>query len=173
MKSVRIGMVGIALSAIAFLAGCTPAVTDDEVTKVDLTVSDVWIKAVPDLAADGDMTGMFMTIENSGDEDLYVTGGEDLSGHTESLLEAHEVVADDSGQMVMQKAEGGILVPAHGKVQLMPGGFHIMFWNLTTPIAVGDSIDAKLKVSDGSTIDVTAVAMTIDNGTETYVSGNK
>ncbi len=168
MKTHRMGAVAIFVAALAVLTGCTNPVTNSEPT---VTVTDAWVRAVPDLA-EGDMTGVFMTIANSGTEDVYVTGGTDTTGLTETPLEAHEVVADASGEMVMQLAEGGILVPAGGSVQLMPGGFHIMYWNLTKPIAVGDTITLTLNLSDGTTIDVNAIAMTLDGGTEKYVPAN-
>lgn len=169
MKTLRANAAAIIVAALAVLTGCAaPADTSPAST---LTVTDVWVRAVPDLA-EGDMTGVFMTIENSGNEDVYITGGTDTTGLTDTLLEAHEVVANDAGEMVMQMAEGGILVPAGGSVQLMPGGFHIMYWNLTSPIAVGDTITMTLDVSDGTTIDVSAIAMTLEGGTEKYVPGD-
>ena len=169
MKTLRTSAVAVVIAALAALTGCaSPATTSPEST---LTVSDVWVRAVPDLA-EGDMTGVFMTVENTGTEDVYLTGGTDTTGITETPLEAHEVVSNDAGEMVMQLAEGGILIPAGGSVQLMPGGFHIMYWNLTSPIEVGDQITLTLDVSDGTTIDVTAIAMTLEGGTEKYVPAN-
>ncbi|MFM2412695.1 MAG: hypothetical protein RLZZ587_1028 [Actinomycetota bacterium] len=165
MKTLRTSAVAVVIAALAVLSGCAaPAAT----TEPTLTITDVWVRAVPDLA-DGDMTGVFMTVENTGTEDVYLTGGTDTTGITETPLEAHEVVSNDAGEMVMQLAEGGILVPAGGSVQLMPGGYHIMYWNLTSPIEVGDTITMTLDVSDGTTIDVSAIAMTLEGGTEKYV----
>ena len=63
-------------------------------------------------------------------------------------------------------------MPADGGVELKPGGYHIMYWNLTKPIAVGDSINLTLDVSDGTTVDISAIAMTIEGGTEKYVPGD-
>lgn len=167
MKILRTGLSALIIATIAALAGCA----SDATSETNITVSDAWVRAVPELA-EGNMTGVFMTIENPSDTDVYITGGTDTTGLTETPLEAHEVVADDSGEMVMQMAEDGILVPAHGSVQLKPGGFHIMYWEMTSPIAVGDTITFTLNVSDGSTIDVSAIAMTLDGGTEKYVPGD-
>lgn len=169
MKTLRTSAVAVVIAALAVLTGCAaPATTEPESA---LTITDVWVRAVPDLA-EGDMTGVFMTVENSGTEDVYLTGGTDTTGITETPLEAHEVVSNDAGEMVMQLAEGGILVPAGGSVQLMPGGYHVMYWNLSSPIAVGDTITMTLDVSDGTTIDISAIAMTLEGGTEKYVPAN-
>ncbi|MEY4477162.1 MAG: hypothetical protein RJA31_666 [Actinomycetota bacterium] len=159
-----------AVALVATLTGCSTA-SDDHAShdlSSTLTITDVWVKAIPDLA-EGDMTGVFMTVENTGTEDVYLTGGTDTTGITETPLEAHEVVANDAGEMVMQLADGGILVPAGGSVQLMPGGYHIMYWDVTKPIAVGDTITLTLNVSDGTTLDLSAIAMTIEGGVEKYV----
>ena len=169
MKTIRTSAVVVVIAALAVLTGCAaPATTASESA---LTITDVWVRAVPDLA-EGDMTGVFMTVENSGPEDVYLTGGTDTTGITETPLEAHEVVSNDAGEMVMQLAQSGILVPAGGSVQLMPGGYHIMYWNLTSPIKVGDTITMTLDVSDGTTIDISAIAMTLEGGTEKYVPAN-
>ena len=155
-----------AVALVATLTGCSaPQEATPEST---LTITDVWVKAIPDLA-EGDMTGLFMTVENTGTEDVYLTGGTDTTGITETPLEAHEVVANDAGEMVMQLADGGILVPAGGSVQLMPGGYHIMYWDVTTPIVAGDTITLTLNVSDGTTIELSAIAMTLEGGVEKYV----
>lgn len=158
------GVIAVAVIAWFVVTWPIPASTEGAVV-----VRDAWVRALPDLAVDGDMTGVFMVLENTGTEDISVTGGTDTSGHTETPLEAHEVVKNDAGEMVMQLAEGGILVPAGGSVQLMPGGYHIMYWNISTPIAVGDEITFTLNLSNGETIDVTAVAMTLEAGQERYV----
>jgi copper(I)-binding protein len=167
-KLIASGVAAVAL--IATLTACAAPVDDhaghDHASA--LTVTDVWVKAVPDLG-EMPMTGAFMVIENTSDEDLYITGGTDTSGITEMPLEAHEVVMDDSGEMVMQVVDGGIKIPAGESVQLMPGGYHIMYLMMMKPIAVGDTITFTLNVSDGSTLELSAIAMTLEGGVEEYV----
>ena len=161
-----------AVALIATLTGCAAPVDEhadhDHDHSSALTITDVWVKAVPELG-EMPMTGAFMVIENTSGEDLYITGGTDTSGVTETPLEAHEVVMDASGEMVMQVVDGGIKIPAGESVQLMPGGYHIMYLMMMKPIAVGDTITFTLNVSDGSTIDVSALAMTLEGGVEEYV----
>lgn len=154
------------LFILSTLTGCAPATSPD----VSPVVTDVWIRAIPDVAKDGDMTGMFMTVANPGDTDIFLTGGTTAPTVSAEPLDAHEVVTNDAGEMVMQKTDHGILVPAHGSVQLAPGGFHIMFWKLAAPIAVGSTVPATLTFSNGTTVDVTAVAMTVEMGQEKYVA---
>ncbi|MEG0161841.1 MAG: hypothetical protein RR714_06010, partial [Aurantimicrobium sp.] len=72
-------LVAVAIAALA-LVGCAPA-TPEAVTP---TASDVWIKAVPELMDGMAMTGVFMTLENSSDEDIELVGA---TNTTEGLSE--------------------------------------------------------------------------------------
>ena len=170
MSSIQKLLVALGVVAVAAIAWVATGIGNPAPSaEPAIVVRDAWVKAVPDLAVDGDMTGAFMVLENTTDEDIFVTGGTDNSGYTMMPLEAHEVVANDAGEMVMQPAEGGILIPAGDMVQLMPGGFHIMYMMMTKPIAVGDDVSFTLTLSNGDTLDVTAVAMTLEGGQERYV----
>lgn len=151
--------VATALIAGLALAGCAPATPAAPMP----TAKDVWIKAVPKLS-DGDMTGMFGTFSNDTDAVIYLTGGTATdSSVTATKLDAHEVVKDANGKMVMQEVKSGIPIPAHGSVTLKPGSYHVMFWNLKKPILAGDKVGATLTFSNGTRLDVTAVARDISN----------
>ena len=151
-----LSLVAVTLAALA-LVGCAPA----PVEPVAPTASDVWIKAVPELMDGMAMTGLFGTFENPTDEDIAILGGVSDEQWTDTKLDAHEVVKNDAGEMVMQEAKGGIIIPAHGAVTLKPGGYHVMFWDLKKPIAVGDKVKATITFSNGTSIDVEAVARDI------------
>ena len=144
--------------ATAALTACAPA------TPATPTISDAWVKAVPEVMKDMDMTALFGVVSNPTDETIYLTGGTVADASiTTTKLDAHEVVKGDDGKMKMQEVDGGIAVPAHGSVTLKPGSYHIMFWNLKKPIAVGDNVEVTLNFSNGSTLKVTAVARDIAN----------
>lgn len=161
------------VSAFVFLifalSGCAITTHTNESIDNPLVISDVWVKAVPDLAADKSMTAMFMTVENPSGTDIYITGGAADSELTDMAVEAHEVVMDSAGEMTMQKTENGILIPAHSTIQLQPGGFHIMLMMLKKPIIVGDEVTVNLTLSNGGSVAVTGIAMTLDGGSEKYV----
>lgn len=143
------------------LTACAPASSS---TPTSPTIADAWVKAVPEVMKDMDMTALFGEVTNPTDETVYLTGGTVADATlTETKLDAHEVVKDADGKMKMQEVSNGIPVPAHGSVTLKPGSFHVMFWNLKKPIAVGDEITVTLNFSNGSTLNVTAVARDISN----------
>ena len=159
----RLSLVAVAIAALA-LVGCAPATSEP----VAPTASDVWIKAQPELMDGMAMTGLFGTFENPTDEDITLLGGVADQQWTDTKLDAHEVVKNDAGEMVMQEAKGGIVIPAHGSVTLKPGGYHVMFWDLKKPIAVGDTVKATIEFSNGTSIEVDAVAREIANANEHY-----
>jgi copper(I)-binding protein len=161
MKTTKTRIAALAIAAVfssALLTACAPA------APATPTVSDAWVKAVPDLMADMNMTALFGVVSNPSNETVYLTGGTVADATlTDSKLDAHEVVKDADGKMKMQEVKGGIPVPAHGSVTLKPGSFHIMFWNLKKPVAVGDNIEVTLNFSNGTHVKVDAVARDIAN----------
>ena len=159
-----LSLASIIVAALA-LVGCAPA-TPEPVTP---SATDVWVKAVPELMDGMAMTGVFMTLENPSDEDITLVGATNTTeGLTESPLEVHEVVKNDAGDMVMQEAKGGIVIPAKGSLTLKPGGFHVMYWDLLKPIPVGSTITLTLEFSNGTTLPIEAIAREIANANETY-----
>jgi copper(I)-binding protein len=108
------------------------------------------------------MTGVFMTLENPSEEDISLVGATNTTeGLTETPMEIHEVIMGDDGEMKMQMVEGGIVIPAGGSVELKPGGYHVMYWDLLKPIPVGSNVTLTLEFSNGTTLDVDAVARDI------------
>jgi copper(I)-binding protein len=106
------------------------------------------------------MTGSFMTIANSSDEDITLTGG---SSDVAGLIEIHEVI---DGSMVPMSE--GLVIPANGSVKLRMGGYHVMLMELNSELKAGDEVAVTLKFSDGSTVDYTAPVKTIAMDDEVY-----
>ncbi len=94
-----------------FLAGLSLA-------QPKIEVKDAWVREVPPTSK---MSAAYMVIENKGKEaDRLV----DASNNVSEITELHETV---EGRMRRVKA---IEIPAGGKVELKPGGLHIMLINL-------------------------------------------
>lgn len=161
MKTTKTRIAALAIAAVfsaALLTACAPAAPTAP------TVSDAWVKAVPKVMAEMNMTALFGVVSNPSNETVYLTGGTVADATlTDSKLDAHEVVKGADGKMKMQEMKSGIPVPAHGSVTLKPGSFHIMFWNLKKPVAVGDNIEVTLNFSNGTHVKVDAVARDIAN----------
>ena len=106
------------------------------------------------------MTGSFMTIANSSDEDITLTGG---SSDVAGVIEIHEVI--DGSMLPMAE---GLVIPANGDVKLGMGGYHVMLMELNSELKAGDEVAVTLKFSDGSTADYTAPVKTIAMDDEVY-----
>jgi len=120
-----------------------------------LTVTDAWAKA-----ANSGMTAAFGEITNTSDHDITIVSAASSSA---TMVELHEVVDE-----VMRPVEGGFVVPAGGTLTLQPGGFHIMFMGITTPIAAGDEVQLSLTLGDDSQFTLTAVAKDFSGANESY-----
>jgi copper(I)-binding protein len=54
----------------------------------------------------------------------------------------------------MRRVEGGVEIPAGGKVELSPGAYHLMFMGLKQQPKQGDSFSATLTFEKAGSIDV-------------------
>ncbi|MFC0004852.1 copper chaperone PCu(A)C [Micromonospora siamensis] len=127
-----------------------------------LGIRDPWVKA-----ADKGMTAAFGTLVNDGDADVTITG----AATDVSPMELHEMTMKD-GKMVMQPKKGGIVVKAHSRATLEPGGDHLMLMNLAKPVRAGDELSFTLTFADGRTQTFTAVAKPFTGAQESYAPGH-
>ena len=75
------------------------------------------------------VAGGFLTIANTGSVDDRLVGASSaVAGH----MEVHEMTMTD-GVMTMRELAGGLPIPASATVTLQPGGFHVMFMELSNP----------------------------------------
>lgn len=166
-------MVAMVLGGGLVLAGCastqspsadtTPAPTGAASASSNatgaITVRDPWMKA-----ADSGMTAAFGTLVNSSDKELTVVSA---TSAVAKMMELHEVAMVD-GKMQMRPKAGGFMIPAGGTHELAPGADHIMIMGLTKPVQPGDEVTVTLTLSDGSTVQFTAVGKAFAGGNESY-----
>ncbi|WP_043361417.1 copper chaperone PCu(A)C [Microbacterium testaceum] len=161
-RSLRFG--AVALLATLALAGCAgttaPAPASESAV---FSSSNVWVKA-----ADGGMTAGFGELTNTGDTDLTVVSA---TSPATSSMQLHETVQNENGQMIMREVEGGFVIPAHGSLALAPGGNHLMFMDVTSPLRAGDDTTITLTFSDASTVEITAPVKEFAGANENYDDG--
>ena len=113
------------------------------------------------------MTGMFLEIENNSGETITLVGA---TTDAAAIVEIHEMAMVDS-EMVMQKLEGGLEIPAGQTAVLEMGGNHIMLMGLNAPIEAGDKISITLDFEGTDDVILTdVVAKPADGGDEPYHS---
>jgi copper(I)-binding protein len=68
-------------------------------------------------------------------------------------VEIHESMVMD-GKAMMHPRPGGLPVPAGGKAEMKPGGWHLMFIGLKKPLAIGDRFPATLTFQKAGKVQV-------------------
>lgn len=128
---------GLVSAAFAVLLAGMPAAFAHEFKVGSLEIDHPWSRATPPGAK---VAGGYLTIKNSGGEaDRLVSIASDIS----QKAEVHEMAVKD-GVMTMRKVDGGLEVPANGKAELAPGGYHLMFIGLNRQPKQGEKFAATL-----------------------------
>jgi copper(I)-binding protein len=130
------------------LAGVAAADNELGAQSNPVTARDAWVREAP---AGRAVTGMFVTVENSGAAARKIVSGKASVGDT---LELHEMKRE--GGMMQMSPVREIAVPANGKVELRPGGLHLMLFGLKKPLVPGDTVRVELTLDDGSRVSVAA-----------------
>jgi len=103
----------------------------------DLEIEHPWSRATPPGAKVAG--GYFTVVNHGGAADRLVSVTSDISARAE----VHEMAVKD-GVMTMRPVDGGVEIPAGGKVELKPGGYHLMLMDLKRPAKQGETFPATL-----------------------------
>ena len=103
-----------------------------------VTATDAWVRGtVPAQKT----TGAFVTLESSEDAKLI-----SVTTPAAKVAEIHESM-QSQGVMRMHAVDQ-VPLPAGKRVELKPGGFHVMLVDLSKPLAEGDSVPLTLTIED-------------------------
>jgi len=137
-----------AIAAVAML-GCflgAPA-RAEEVRAGDLVITQAWSRATPGGAKLG---GGYLTIENKGSApDRLIGGSADVAGK----VEVHEMTMKD-GVMIMRPLEKGLTIEPGKTVKLAPGGYHLMMFDLKSPLKQGEKLPVTLEFEKAGKVQV-------------------
>ena len=114
----------------------------DNMQKGDIQVQHPYARAVPPGQPN---SAAFMTLNNKGHMANAVVSA---SSPAAKVVEMHTHIMD-GGMMKMRKVER-IDIPAMGKTELKPGGFHIMLIGLKQQLKPGMKVSLTLKFADGT-----------------------
>ena len=104
--------------------------------RAELEVVDGYVRGLPPGQT---VTAAFMTLRNSGEEDVVLTQARSPVAETLEF-HAHEHV---DGMMRMRQLEE-LRVPAGAAITLAPGGLHLMLIGLQRPLQEGDLVTIEL-----------------------------
>ena len=92
--------------------------------------------------------GGFMKIENKGAADQLIAASSPVAGE----MQLHTMAMD--GNVMKMREVKAIEVPANGSVDLKPGGLHLMFMDIKSPLKAGESVPVKLKFQKAGEIEI-------------------
>lgn len=113
-----------------------------------IKITHPWTRATPDGAR---VAGGFMKVTNTGPQADRLIGGTFVAA---KRVEIHEMTMEGSVMKMRELARGLEIKPGE-TVELKPGGFHIMFMDLTAPIKQGANLKGALVFERAGTIEVT------------------
>jgi periplasmic copper chaperone A len=120
----------------------------EEVKAGDLVITQGWSRATPSGAKIG---GGYLTIENKGaTADRLIGGSADVAGK----VEVHEM-AMKNGVMTMRPLDNGLAIDPGKTVKLAPGGYHLMIFDLKSPLKQGDKLPVTLEFEKAGKVKVT------------------
>jgi copper(I)-binding protein len=132
-----------AATCIAAIAWALPA-------SAEVTVSDAWIRGT---VAGQKVTGAFMQLKSTSDAALVA-----VASPSAKFVEIHAM--NKEGDMMKMKAIDRLPLPAGKSVDLSPGGYHMMLFDLKGPLKAGDVVPLTLTFEDSagkkSTVEVKA-----------------
>lgn len=136
----------LALAAVFGLA-CTSAWADGA-RAGSLEIREPWARATVPGQANG---AGYMEVDNAG---AVPDRLEAVRSDAAEKVEVHTMIVEN-GTAQMRPVEGGLEVPAGGKVTLAPGGYHLMFVKLKAPLAAGGSVPVVLTFEKAGEVAVT------------------
>lgn len=121
----------------------------------DLSIAHPWTRQTAPGQSNG---GGFMAIANSGKGADRLVGG---SSPAAAKVEIH-TMSMDGGVMRMRPVKEGLAIPAGGKLELKPGGYHIMLIGLKAPLERGKLVPLILKFekAGATTVDLKVESIT-------------
>ena len=124
------------LGAAAVALGCTTASAADFASN-GLELNDLWVRA----SVPGQVNGAgYLQIDNKTTHpDRLLSAESDVA----TRIELHNVITEN-GVAQMRQVQA-IDVPAGGSAKLAPGGYHVMFLQMTAPFKLGTEVPVVLK----------------------------
>ncbi|TXL74894.1 copper chaperone PCu(A)C [Vineibacter terrae] len=120
-----------------------------DVTRGDLKIAKPWARETARMARAG---GAFMTIENTGSTpDKLLKASSPAAARTE----VHTVIQD--GDVMRMREVSALDLAPKSKVELKPGGYHVMLMDLKAPLKAGDRFPMTLTFEKAGEVTVDIV----------------
>jgi periplasmic copper chaperone A len=134
-------------STMKLAAAQSPATQSPATKAGDITIAGAFTREPPNGAR---VAGGFMTITNAGPMPDRLIGG---NAAFAKRFEVHEM-AMDGGMMKMRELPKGLEIKPGEKVDLRPGGYHVMFLDLTEAPVAGKPLKVKLRFEKAGEVEI-------------------
>lgn len=106
-----------------------------------LTVTEGYVRAtIPGT----NVSSAYMTLTNNNDSAITLVGA---TSDVSDRIEIHEHVMTDSMMSMLKRDQ--LVIDAQSQVQLQPYGYHLMIFNLATPLVASEKVIITLQFSAG------------------------
>ncbi len=138
----------IALAALWLATPGLGPLAAQEIKVGDLVIDHPWSRATPKGAKVG---AGYLAIKNTGQTPDRLVGG---STSAAGKVEIHEMAMKDN-VATMRPVAGGLPIEPGKTVTFAPGGYHLMFVDLKSPLKQGEKLTATLEFEKAGKVDVT------------------
>ena len=130
-------------------AACSLNAFADDAKIGAITIDHPWARATPSAVKN---SAAFMSFSNTGSADKLIS----VTGGVAKEIQLHSMVTE-AGVMKMREIKA-LDIPANGKAELTPGGFHIMLIGIADGLKEGTKFPLALKFEKAGEITVQVVA---------------
>jgi copper(I)-binding protein len=139
-KMLIVLLVSLLIAFVARTQAQTPAV------KVGtLTISETFTRST--ITGQKNAAG-FLSIQNEGNADKLLS----VKSNVSSSMEIHEMKMD--GNVMQMRQVNSLDIPSKAKVELKPGGYHLMFIDIKSPLKAGESVEVQLTFEKAGKVNV-------------------
>ena len=145
-RSLRQALLPLLLTATSLTATLAGSAAAADFNVAGLELNDLWVRASVPGQSNG--AGYLQINNSSATADRLISAESDAATRTE----LHSVLNEDGVAKMRQVS--GVDIPAQGSASLAPGGFHVMFLQLTGPFKQGSIVPVVLKFKNAGEIRV-------------------
>ncbi|MCG3728796.1 copper chaperone PCu(A)C [Vibrio cincinnatiensis] len=109
-----------------------------------LMIKEPYARATPPNAP---TSAVFGTLINHSHNDQYIVA---VSSPAAGKIELHDMIKE--GEIMKMRQVETLKVPAQGYLELKPGSFHIMLFDLQHPFTEGETITLQLLMKNGQSL---------------------
>lgn len=112
-----------------------------------LKIENAWVRLLP-----GSTTAAYMTLINPAlKESVKIVGVSSPIAARVSLHTTSSTAHMGHGEMTGMKPLDSLTIPPKGRLELKPGGIHLMLEGLKQPLKLGQKVRLVLRFADGDT----------------------